>query len=40
MSGLVLELQRDSLNKDISVSDLLRKALMVSKKLAIPEIEE
>ncbi|PHM48716.1 AbiTii domain-containing protein [Xenorhabdus sp. KK7.4] len=39
MSGLVLELQRDALNKNIRVSDLLRKALVVSKKLIIVEIE-
>ncbi|CDH21357.1 hypothetical protein XBKQ1_380001 [Xenorhabdus bovienii str. kraussei Quebec] len=39
MSGLVLELQRDALNKNISVSDLLRKTLVVSKKLNIVEIE-
>lgn len=39
MTGLVLELQRDSLNKDIDISDLLRKALVVSKKLGIAEIE-
>lgn len=39
MTGLVLELQRDALNKDIHVSDLLRKAFVVSRKLAITEIE-
>ena len=40
MSGLVLELQRDALDKSINVSDLLRKAVVVSKKLGINEIEE
>ncbi len=40
MSGLVLELQRDALDKRVDVSDLLRKALVVSKKLSITEIEE
>jgi hypothetical protein len=40
MSGLVLELQRDALEKRVDVSDLLRKALVVSKKLSITEIEE
>lgn len=40
MSGLVAELQADALNKEIRVSDLLRKALVVSRKLAIHQIEE
>lgn len=40
MSGLVLELQRDALDKNIDVSDLLRKAKVVSKKLSICEIED
>ena len=40
MSSLVLELQRDALDKSINVSDLLRKAMVVSKKLGINEIEE
>ena len=40
MSGLVLELQQDALNKDVHVSELLRKALVVSKKLGVTQIEE
>ena len=40
MTGLVLELQKDALNPEIKVSNLLRKALVVSKKLDIVEIEE
>lgn len=40
MSGLVLELQQDALNKDVHVSDLLRKALVVSKKLGVGQIQE
>lgn len=40
LSGLVLELQQDALNKDVHVSDLLRKALVVSKKLGVTQIEE
>ena len=40
MSGLVIELQEDALNKKIPVSDLLRKALVVSKKLGVLHIEE
>jgi hypothetical protein len=40
MSGLVLELQRDALDKKVDVSDLLRKAMVVSKKLSINEIED
>lgn len=39
MSGLVLELQRDALDKNVDVSSLLRKAVVVSKKLGIREIE-
>ena len=39
MSGLVLELQRDALDKNVDVSSLLRKAVVVSKKLGITEIE-
>ncbi|MCJ8352306.1 hypothetical protein [Moritella sp.] len=38
MAGLVLELQREALDRNVLVSDLLRKALVVSKKLAISEI--
>lgn len=40
MTGLVFELQRDSLDSEIRVSNLLRKALVVSKKLGVIEIEE
>lgn len=39
MGGLVLELQSDALDKNIRVSDLLRKAFVISKKLGIVEIE-
>lgn len=39
MSGLILELQSDALNSSISTSNLLRKALVISKKLGISEIE-
>jgi len=40
MAGLVIELQSDALNSDVRVSDLLRKALVISKKLSVTEIEE
>lgn len=40
MSGLVLELQRDALDNNVDVSNLLRKAIVVSKKLGVTEIEE
>lgn len=40
MDSLVHELQRDSLNKNIEISDLLRKALLVSRKLQIKDIIE
>jgi len=39
MPGLIVELQRDCLNPQIDTSDLLRKALVVSKKLALPETQ-
>ena len=40
MNSLVLELQKDALDKNIRVADLLRKAFLVSKKLGISEIEK
>lgn len=40
MDSLVLELQRDALDRSIHITDLLRKALLVSKKLKIKDIEE
>jgi len=40
MGSLVLDLQRDVLDRTIHITDLLRKALMVSRKLKITDIEE
>lgn len=40
MPGLVLELQSDVLDARMRCSDLLRKALVVSKKLGVEEIQE
>lgn len=40
MTGLVLELQADALNRGVSCADLLRKALVVSRKLCVEKIEE
>lgn len=40
MESLVHELQRDALDRSIHITDLLRKALLVSKKLKIKDIEE
>jgi hypothetical protein len=40
MESLVLELQRDVLDRTIHIPDLLRKALLVSRKLKIKDIEE
>lgn len=40
MSSIVLELQRDALDREVAVSDLLRKALVVARKLKIEEIQE
>lgn len=39
MDSLVLELQRDALDRGIHITDLLRKALLVSRKLKIKDIE-
>jgi hypothetical protein len=39
MDSIVLELQRDTLNKNITVSELLRKALVISKKLNLNEFK-
>ncbi|MGI9533388.1 MAG: hypothetical protein ACR2NW_00420, partial [Thermodesulfobacteriota bacterium] len=40
MSSVILELQNDALNKDVSVTDLLRKASVVARKLKITEFEK
>lgn len=40
MSSLVLELQRDAYNTQVPVSELLRKALVVARKLNIGEFEK
>ena len=40
MDSLVLELQRDAMGSETKVSDLLRKALIVARKLAIPKFQE
>ncbi|MCS0218780.1 AbiTii domain-containing protein, partial [Vibrio alginolyticus] len=37
MSGIVVDLQREALLKEVSISDLLRKAYFISKKLGIEE---
>jgi len=40
MSGLVLELQRDALDNSVEITNLLRKALVVSRKLGVVGIED
>lgn len=40
MGKLVLELQRDAMNPDIKITDLLRKALSVAMKLELSEFEK
>lgn len=40
MSGLVVDLQSDALNPKVRCSDLLRKALVVSRKLNVQSIED
>ena len=39
MSSVVLELQRDALDNNVHISDLLRKSLVVARKLKIDEFE-
>jgi hypothetical protein len=39
MSSIVLELQRDALDRQVPISDLLRKAYVVAKKLRIAEFQ-
>ncbi len=39
MKSIVIELQRDALDKNVAGSDLLRKALVVARKLGIAEFE-
>jgi hypothetical protein len=39
MPGIVLELQREALDKSARVSDLLRKALLVARKLKVVDLE-
>ena len=39
MAGIIIELQKEALDKDTRISDLLRKALAVARKLKISDIE-
>lgn len=40
MSSVVIELQKDALDRKVPISDLLRKAFVVARKLKIPEFEK
>ncbi len=40
MSGIVLELQREALNKDADIEFLLRKAYVIARKLKLSDFEE
>jgi hypothetical protein len=40
MNSAVLKLQEEALSRDIGVSDLLRKALVISKKLRLSDFEQ
>jgi hypothetical protein len=40
MSSIVLELQRDALDRNVSITELLRKALVVARKLKIIDFEQ
>lgn len=39
MTSLVIDLQKDSINKEVNISELLRKAIILSSKLGTTEIE-
>jgi hypothetical protein len=40
VSSVIVELQRDALDKNVSVSELLRKALVVARKLKLSELQK
>lgn len=40
MDSIVIELQRDALNRQIPVSDLFRKAYVVARKLGVSDFEK
>lgn len=40
MEGIVLELQREAMNKDADIESLLRKAYVIAKKLRLSDFEE
>lgn len=40
MDGIVLELEREALDENVSVETLLRKAYLVAKKLKLTDFEE
>jgi hypothetical protein len=39
MGSVVRELQQDALNRDVEISDLLRKALVVARKLGLDDFQ-
>jgi hypothetical protein len=39
MSSVIVELQREALDRNVHVSDLLRKALVVARNLALTEFQ-
>ena len=39
MTSIILQLQQESLDRSVSVTDLLRKSLVVSRKLRLGEFE-
>lgn len=39
MTAVILQLQQDALDRDVPVSDLLRKALVIARKLALQEFQ-
>lgn len=40
MGGIVIELQREAMDENISIESLLRKAYLVARKLKLKEFEE
>jgi hypothetical protein len=40
VASIVIDLQRDSLNPEVDVSDLLRKGLVIASKLGIRDLND
>ena len=40
MNGIVLELQKEAMDKNADIESLLRKSYVIARKLKLPEFEE